>query len=163
MAEQDRAPAAPAAAPRAGQPRLTLHSQYLKDFSFENLQPPADGDRPGRPKGEVSVDLHLEPMEGGTYEVSLRLKVDAKLNDKPAYLVEADYCGRFEVATGPDVDTRKILMVRAPAMLFPFARAVVYSATREGGFPALNINPVDFNALYRLRLRGEKKKQDAGA
>lgn len=147
-------PASPSAGTRAAGPRLTLLSQYLKDLSFENLQPPATFERGHRPKGEVSLDVNLATLEDGTYEVSLRMRIGATIDAQPAYVVEADYCGRFAVADVSDKKaTRRLLMVRAPAMLFPFARAVVFGATREGGFPPLNVNPVDFSAIYRRRKR----------
>lgn len=148
-------PASPSAGARAARPRLTLLSQYLKDLSFENLQPPATFERGHRPKGDVALDVNFVKLEDGTYEVSLRMRIGATIDAQPAYVVEADYCGRFAAPEGSDErNTRRLLMVRAPAMLFPFARAVVFSATREGGFPPLNVNPVDFSTIYRRRQRG---------
>ncbi len=160
---QDHVPGGPSPEPSAqAKPPLTMRAQYLKDLSFESFQPPTGAERSSRPTGEVSVDLTLDPIEGDVYEVGLRLRVNASIDGKPAYAVEVDYRGRFEVPGGNNDETKRMLMAKAPALLFPFARAIIYNATLEGGFPALNINPVDFRAVYRERKLAAKKRAARG-
>jgi len=133
------------------QSKLVLRSQFLKDLSFENLQPPESMDLGLHPRGGVSIDLTYDPISSGLFELALKIKVQASIEDRPAYLVDLDYRGRFEVGATAVMDIDRLLTVRGAGMLFPFARAIIYSATREGGFPGLGINPVDFHALFRQR------------
>ena len=133
------------------QATISMLSQYLKDLSFENLQPPDFLERRLRPRGEASVDLTYEPLAATQFELSLKMKADAGIEGKPAYIIELDYRGRFEI-TGPgQPDVDRILSVRGASLLFPFARAIIYQTTLDGGFPALSIQPVDFAALHRRR------------
>ncbi len=144
-------------------PNLVLRSQYLKDLSFENLAPPAGMGRAATPRGEASIDVDFDHLDGGLYEVRLRIKVEATVDGRGAYVVEALYAGQFEVREPGATNLQRALLVKAPSLLFPFARALIYAMTLEGGYPALMINPVDFRTVARARKRAARALNEAGA
>ena len=155
-------------APSPSTPRsapLIVISQYLKDLSFENPNAP-DVLTAGNeaPRGSVQVDV-LQAQKGpGVYEVSLRLRVEATTRqDKLAYLIDVDYCGLFQVGDLPAETVEPLIMIDAPRLLFPFARAVIASAVSEGGFPRLIVGPIDFAALYRQKRQVERSQAIAAA
>lgn len=148
--------------PGAGFP-LTVVSQYLKDFSFEN---PGGPDSllslKEVPHGTVRVDVRVQPRTPPEIEIVLFLAVEAKAGDKPVYVVECEYGGLFRVGRVSQEVVLPLIMIEAPRLLFPFARQVIASAISAGGFPPLLINPIDFAALYRDK-RDELVKQSEAA
>lgn len=147
----DTAPAAPNGA-QAGAQRMPIIvlAQYLRDLSFEN--PNAPGivrDAANPPQGSVQVDVRAKPMGDSTFEVVLSLRAEAKQGEQLAYLLELEYGGVFRTGAVPPEAVEPLIMIEGPRLLFPFARNIVMSATRDGGFAPLLINPIDFAALYR--------------
>ena len=140
-----------AAAPQA--PRLSILTQYVKDLSFENPRAPY-GLQPGqaRPEIQIQVDVRAAQVSEGQYEVVLDLNVDAKAGENQVFLVELAYGGLFTLANIPSDSLQPLLLIECPRLLFPFARRVVADATRDGGFPPLMIDPIDFAALFRRRV-----------
>ena len=129
-----------------------IQSQYVKDLSFENPRAPASL-LPGqaRPEIQIRVDVRAQRLEAERYEVSLQLHVEAKAGDDTAFMVELTYGGVFGLLSIPQESLQPLLLIECPRLLFPFARRVVADATRDGGFPPLLIDPIDFVTLYRRR------------
>jgi preprotein translocase subunit SecB len=164
MAESPQAPSGGAPADQTNPPRLTVLSQYIKDLSFENPRAPRSlqpGE--GRPEIQIRVDVRAQPVEAERYEVSLQLHAEAKSGEDTAFMVELTYCGLFGLLNIPQDSLQPLLLIECPRLLFPFARRVVADATRDGGFPPLLIEPIDFAALYRRRQQQtQAPRQSAG-
>ena len=153
MAENsDTNPAAGAAPQQAEPPRLMIQTQYIKDMSFENPRAPLNAEQnQQRPEISVRVDVRTKPVQDTRYEVVLQLNVDAKVGDDPVFVLELTYAGVFQLLNIPKESLQPLLLVECPRLLFPFARRIVADATRDGGFPPLMIDPIDFVALFRRR------------
>jgi preprotein translocase subunit SecB len=149
----------PAEAPS---PRLTIVTQYIKDFSFENPHAPASFDQ-GRSRPEISVrvDVRAQNLAPERFEVGLQMHVDAKADGEPVFIVELAYAGLFSLANIPQDSLQPVLLIECPRLLFPFARRIIADVTRDGGYPPLMIDPIDFVALYRRRLEQAKAQGEA--
>ena len=148
--EKVETPAAGAAEQPQAQPKLMLHSQFLQDLSFENPQG-AKSFAKADAKPSVQVNLNVDSRKLGEtlYEVALKITANATHNDEPSFVTEVDYRGVFSL-TGVDAGViGQILLIEGPRTLFPFARRIVAECVRDGGFPPLMLEPVDFVALYR--------------
>lgn len=129
---------------------ITVTAQYVKDLSFENPGAPNSiGAATELRQGAVSVDVRVIPLSGPSYEIVLRVKVEASHEDKTIYLLELEYGGVVQIGDVPPETVEPLLMIEGPRLLFPYARAIVTAVTRDGGFAPLLINPIDFAALYR--------------
>ncbi len=132
-------------------PNLQVMAQYIKDLSFEN--PGVAVELTQRPQIELAVDLNAKRLDTEMFEVELKIRVDAKNEDKALFLLEVAYAGVFRLTNVPDTATQQaILLIQAPHMLFPFVRRVVADIVRDGGMPPLMIEPIDFMALYQARV-----------
>jgi preprotein translocase subunit SecB len=153
MAEIPETPPAGANPPeQAETPRLMIQTQFIKDLSFENPRAPLSLEHSQqRPEISVRVDVRVETMQDNRYEVILNLNVDAKVGDEAVFVMELSYAGVFMLVNIPKESLQPLLLVECPRLLFPFARRIVADATRDGGFPPLMIDPIDFVALYRRR------------
>ncbi|WP_431856813.1 protein-export chaperone SecB [Azospirillum sp.] len=142
---------------------MNVLAQYVKDFSFENPNAPQTL-LPGQPQPQVNigVDVQVRPAADDIYEVSLQLRAEAKQGETVAFLVELSYGGLFQLAGIPQEHLRPILMIEGPRLLFPFARAIVADATREGGYPPLMLNPIDFADLYRRQMAAAEQGEGEG-
>ena len=140
------------------EPRLSLNTQYIKDLSFENPNAPQIYAELTAESGiDVTINVDLTHMEQRLYEVVLTLAVKASVGDKTAFLIELEFAGL--ATAGPQVadeDIDHLMLTEAPRHLFPFARAIVGDVTRDGGFPPLLINPLDFEELYRHRQQVDR-------
>jgi preprotein translocase subunit SecB len=143
-------------------PRLSILTQYVKDLSFENPRAPY-GLQAGQPRPEIQiqVDVRAAAVADGQYEVVLDLNVDAKSGENSVFLVELSYGGLFTLEHIPQDSLQPLLLIECPRLLFPFARRVVADATRDGGFPPLMIDPIDFVALFRRRIQQGAEVADA--
>ena len=134
-------------------PRLSIVLQYIKDISFENPKAPAGLQGNERPEIQIKVDTRATQVSNeGHYEVVIDLNVEAKAAGDTIFLLELDYAGVFQIANIPPDSLQPLLMIECPRLLFPFARRIVADMTRDGGFPPLMIDPIDFVTLYRQRL-----------
>jgi len=104
-----------------------------------------------RPGIDLGVDLQARRLDGERFEVELKLRVSAKADDKPLFLLELAYGGLFLIQNAPEEILQQILLIDGPHLLFPFARRIVADAVRDGGMPPLMIEPIDFAALYRAK------------
>jgi len=130
-------------------PRVQIVGQYVKDLSFEN--PGAPMTLTVRPAIDLGVDLQARRLDPERYEVELKLRVSAKSEDKPVFLLELVYGGLFFIQGAPEEMLQPILLIEGPHLLFPFARRIVADVIRDGGMPPLMIEPIDFAALYRAK------------
>ena len=133
--------------------QLIVHAQYVKDFSFENPNAPKVlTENLGQPDVEISVNVSAKLFGENQYEVVLNLGAKAVAGETPMFLVDLTYAGLVspQGVTGDDINP--LIMIEAPRLLFPFARALISDATRDGGFMPLNIQPVDFVAVYKHNL-----------
>ena len=135
-----------------GLPNLQVVGQYIKDLSFEN--PGVSSAISDRPQIELAVDLNAARLaEKDMFEVELKIRVDAKSEGRPLFLLEVAYAGAFRLTNVADTGTQQmILLIQAPHMLFPFVRRIVADVVRDGGMPPLMIEPIDFMALYQARV-----------
>ncbi len=158
MTDQTNAGNGAQAAAKAAQMPLLVNAQYIKDLSFELPNAPDVLRRlTQQPQIQVNVNVQARHLAGETYEVTLTLNADAKLGDEPLFIVELIYAGVFTVQGVAEQSLRPLLLIEAPRLLFPFARAVISSLTREGGLPPMLIQPIDFADLYRRQLQEEQK------
>lgn len=130
-------------------PRVQIVGQYVKDLSFEN--PGAPMTLTVRPQIDLGVDLQARRLDPERYEVELKLRVSAKSDEKPVFLLELVYGGLFFIQSAPEELLQPILLIEGPHLLFPFARRIVADVIRDGGMPPLMIEPIDFAALYRAK------------
>jgi preprotein translocase subunit SecB len=151
------APATPGAARAASQAQLAVLAQYIKDLSFESPGAPQSLQGPGQnPQLKVSVNVNAEPRAEETFEVALHLDVHAKSDQGVIYNVELVYGGVFRLRNIPQNLLQPVLFIDCPTLLFPFMRRVLADVTRDGGFPPLMLDPIDFGRLYAENLsRGE--------
>jgi preprotein translocase subunit SecB len=146
-------PAAPEPAPAATQAQpqqLIINAQYIKDLSFENPRAPASlRQQAAAPAVEINVDVKAQGMGPENYEVVLTINASAKVQDEALFLVELAYGGLITVRNVPQELLSSAVLVEAPRLLFPFARNIIAETTRDGGFPPLLINPIDFSEVLR--------------
>ena len=145
-------------------PQLRLRNQFLQDLSFESPQG-ATGLAGHKEKPGLKVDLNVasRPLEAPLHEVSLNISVRAAWDDDPCFLVEIDYRGVFSLTGADRALTSRALLIEAPRLLFPFARRIVADAVRDGGFPPLLMEPVDFAAFYRRNAAASAPAPEGGA
>jgi preprotein translocase subunit SecB len=141
---------APAAA--AAQPKLQILTQYVRDLSFENIAAQKGLVSDGKPDIRVQVNIDAQQRPSDRYEVVLKLKIESKLTDTPVFILEVDYAGLFLIQNVPAEQLHPLLMIECPRLIFPFLRRIVSDVTRDGGYPPLNLDQVDFLALYRAEL-----------
>jgi preprotein translocase subunit SecB len=144
----------------ADAPRVQVVGQYIKDLSFEN--PGAPNALSVRPQIELNVDLQARQVEREHFEVELKLRVSAKSEEKPLFLLELVYAGLFHLHNIPDEIRQQVLLIEAPHIMFPFARRIVADVVRDGGMPPLMIEPIDFAALYRAKAGQMQQMQPGG-
>jgi preprotein translocase subunit SecB len=155
-------PAADAPQGQPALPNLQVVAQYIKDLSFEN--PGATTNLTDRPQIELGVDLNASRLaDKDMFEVELKIRVDAKADGRPLFLLEVAYAGVFRLTNVPDIATQQmILLIQAPHMLFPFLRRIVADVVRDGGMPPLMIEPIDFLQLYQARVAQAAGQQPQG-
>ncbi|MBF9048448.1 protein-export chaperone SecB [Roseobacter sp. HKCCD9010] len=168
MAEENGAAAPEAQAQQPVPPRMQILGQFIRDLSFENIAAQKAIQTQTQPDIQVQVALDARKRDAeNQYDVIVKLKIDSKTKDEtpqPIFLIEMDYVGIFQVDNVPQEQLHPFLMIECPRMLFPFLRRIVSDITRDGGFPPLNLENMDFLAIYRNELarRAEaQKKADA--
>ena len=138
--------------------KLTVNSQYIKDLSFENPNSPESlSNKDGLPQINVDINVFAKPLTRNLYEVTLSINGKATKKDLKVFELELAYAGLFSL---PDINLnngkeKKIMLIEAPQLLFPYARSIVSNVTRDGGFMPLIIQPIDFDVLYESRIKKE--------
>lgn len=146
------------------QRRVAINAQYIKDLSFENPESPQSlVAQKEQPKIDFSVNVAVKKLQETSFEVALQLQAKAGANDKNLFLVDLNYAAIFTLENIPEEEQETLLLVYCPNMIFPFARRVIADVTRDGGFPPLMIDPIDFMAIYQNRAQqsaeGEGNKE----
>lgn len=164
MAEDTTQPPDSAPGPNGSEtPPLVIGAQYIKDLSFENpLGPEALAMLTEAPAVEIEINTNVRHLEETTYEVTLFLRGEAKADDKTVFIAELTYGGIVSVNNVPEESIHPILAIDAPRHLFPFARAIIANVTRDGGFPPMMINPIDFASLYMQQFGDEMENAEGG-
>jgi preprotein translocase subunit SecB len=141
--------------PQAGaQPTMRILGQYLKDFSFENPNAPQSlTPQQKQPDINISVNVNARNLGPNDFEVELHLDAKASGDDKVIFAAELLYAGIFRLEGFPQNQLHANVLIECPRILFPFARQIMADATRNGGFPPLMLDPIDFAAMYIQRMR----------
>jgi preprotein translocase subunit SecB len=146
-------PAAPqptAAEATQTQQQLIINAQYIKDLSFENPRAPNSlRQQTVQPSVEINVDVKAQALAPENYEVVLTINASAKIDNEALFIIELAYGAIIAVRNVPQELISMIVLVEAPRLMFPFARNIIAETTRDGGFPPLMINPIDFGELLR--------------
>lgn len=156
------------AAPEApAQIRMQVLAQYIRDLSFENVVA-QKGLTSGEVQPDVTVQVSLDARkrpQPNQYEVINKFRVTSKnkATGDSLFLMELEYAGIFLVEGVPDDQIHPFLLIECPRMLFPFVRRIISDVTRDGGFPALNVDTVDYMALYRQELARRTESQKTPA
>ncbi len=126
--------------------------QYIKDLSFENPNAPVSlQNLEEKPKLDVEVNVNARKVGEDTYESAIDFKAKASSKDGIIYSLETVYSGVFRIANIPDQMLQPFLLINCPSILFPFLRRLIADLTREGGYPPLLLDPIDFASLYTSR------------
>lgn len=140
-------------------PTLNILAQYIKDLSFENPGAPKSlGPREKAPDININVNVNANPLSETEFDVVLTMNAEAKSGTTVLFNVELTYGGVFRVANFPQEHMLPLLFIECPRMLFPFARQIVADATRNGGFPPLLIDPIDFAQMFQQRMAEENAR-----
>jgi len=136
-----------AEAGEAQRPQIQINAQYIKDLSFENPSAPQSLFDEEPPQVDVSVDVGAQTFGDDRYEVELRITARANRGEDRLFIAEVIYAGVFTLINVDEAAVRPVCLIECPRMLFPFARRVIADVTRDGGFPPLMLDPIDFTAL----------------
>jgi preprotein translocase subunit SecB len=146
---------------QASSPGFAVKTQYIKDLSFENPNAPQSLLLTNmKPAIDVNVDLKAQKLQENIYEMTLHIAARAKNEDTALFLVDLAYAGIFQISGIAPDRVEPLLLIDCPFVLFPFARRVIADATRDGGFPPLMLDPIDFHSLY---LQNQGRNKVAGA
>src|SRR3954467_12022139 len=146
--------------PDQAAPSLNVLAQYVKDLSFENPNAPRSlSQQPGQqqqpPKINIQINVNAKPLADNDFEVELKIEGRAELPTTFLFGFDLLYAGIFRIQNVPQENVHALIMIECPRLLFPFARAIIADAVRNGGFPPLMTVAVDFVSLYRQRMAEE--------
>ena len=136
--------------------KMQVLAQYIRDMSFENIL--AQKGISGEVKPNISVQVNIDANKRQVdhqYEVIIKSNISSKTKDKdePMFILEIEYGGIFHIENVPEDQLHPYLMIECPRMIFPFLRRIVSDVTRDGGFPQLNLETIDFLSLYRKEIQ----------
>jgi len=145
-------------------PSLSVLTQYIKDLSFENPNSPTSLlPKEKQPEIKININVNANPLAETDFEVTLHLEAKAGEGKDMLFNVDLTYGGIFRLVNIPEEAKHAAILIECPRMLFPFARQIVSDATRNGGFPPLMIDPVDFARLYQTRMAQAAQNEAAAA
>lgn len=162
MADDEQA----AAAQQPAQVQMRVLGQFVRDMSFENIMAQKGAASDVQPDVQVQVNLDAKKRSlENQYESSIKLNVTSKAKGKEdvLFLLEIDYVGIFHIENVPEEQLHPFLLIECPRMIFPFLRRVVSDITRDGGFPPLNLENIDFLSMYRNEIARRQEQQGAAA
>ena len=138
----------------AEEPQLQVVGQYIKDFSFENPNAPQSLNTNEQPQIGIQVNVGANPIAGSEtdIEVTIKLEGKAEIGSKLLFQFELEYAGIFRIRNIPQESMSAVVLIECPRLLFPFAREIIATNVRNGGFPPLMLEPIDFVALYRQKM-----------
>ncbi len=134
------------------QPQLSVVGQYIKDLSFENPNAPQSLAPGQQPQIGIQINVGANPLSDTDIEVVLKLEGKAESGDKLLFGFDLEFAGVFRIRNVPQESLNAVVMIECPRLLFPFAREIIATTVRNGGFPPLLLDPVDFVSLYRQRM-----------
>jgi preprotein translocase subunit SecB len=139
----------PVAPPAADKPAIFLRAQYIKDLSFENPRAPASiFNLQEPPTMDVSINLAAQRLDEKVFELSIHIAARAVADKTTIFLCDVVYAGVLEMQGIPEAGMEQTIFIQGAQLLYPFARRVIADLTRDGGFPPLQLDPMDFAALY---------------
>ena len=147
------------------QPQIGILNQYIKDLSFENPNAPQSLGGSSLPNVNVNVEVQAKTLDEEVYEAALHIVAEAKDGDTNVFMLDLTYAATFRILGVPKEQVQPVLLVECPRLIFPFARRVAADATRDGGFPPLLLNPIDFLALFRQNIaqrQAAQQQEDGG-
>ena len=142
-------------------PQLMVLAQYTKDLSFENPNAPGSLQQTTQPQINISVNVVTTPLSDTDIEVTLRLEGKAETAGSVMFNIELQYAGVFRIQNVPQEQIQPLVLIECPRLLFPFAREIIATSVRNGGFPPLMLDPIDFVALYQQRLAQQSPQATA--
>ncbi|MFA4994753.1 MAG: protein-export chaperone SecB [Bdellovibrionales bacterium] len=143
---------------------IGMGAQYIKDFSFESPNAPhIFNELHTQPQMALDINVFTKGLAEGTFESVLKIKLESKIGDKTAFIAELSYAGIFTLPKMPEEQIKLFLLVEAPRLLFPFARAIIANAVREGGYPNIALQPIDFMSLYAAQRNNVGTMTTTGA
>jgi len=138
--------------PDANGPAIFLRAQYIKDMSFENPRAPGSIFTLREPPAmEVSVNLGAQRLDDKMFELSIQIACRAMVEKSTVFLCDLVYSGVIEMQNVPEEAFEPVLFVQGAYLLFPYARRVISDITRDGGFPPLQLDPMDFSTMYQTQ------------
>lgn len=141
--------------------QVSVITQYVKDISFESpnspnsLQPSEE-----RPNINVSVDVTAKKQGDDVYEVELKINASGERGEETLFISEVQYAGLFQLISIPEEELQPALLIFCPTLLFPYVRRIISDLTRDGGFPALMLDPIDFAQLYQQRAQAAQQSSE---
>lgn len=150
--------------PGEAQPHLQVLAQYVKDMSFENPRVPEQLPHTfGAPEINISVNVNARPLEetATEFEIELTLEAKARAEGKTVFIAELIYGARLKLQNVPDEMKAPLTMIEGPRILFPFARRILADMVRDGGYPQLLIEPIDFAALFQHQMMNAGSDDEA--
>ena len=143
-------------------PQLNVLAQYIKDLSFENPNAPASlAPQQQPPSINVQINVGAKNVAENDYEVTLSVEGKAEHGENVMFRFELAYAGVFRITNVPQENLHPMIMIECPRLLFPFAREIVATFVRDGGFPPLLLDPIDFVNLYRQNMERQAAAQKA--
>lgn len=147
---------------QAPQVKMNILGQFVRDLSFENVMAQKGGS--GEMQPDVTVQVNLDAKKRSVehqFEVMIKLNVSSKVKDSgdQLFLLEIEYAGIFHIEGVPEEQLHPFLLIECPRMLFPFLRRIVSDVTRDGGYPPLNLENIDFVQIYRNELARRQAEQ----
>ena len=145
-------------------PQMKVLGQFIRDLSFENIVTRKPVNAEVRPDFQAQVTIDSRKIGGDDrFEVVSKYSITSKNkgSDDVLFLLELEYVGLFQIKNIASEQLHPFLMIECPRMMFPFVRRIVSDMTRDGGFPSLNLDVIDFVTLYRERLKQQQKEPKA--
>ena len=162
MTNGNGAPQEAAPPPPPSPPQLNVLAQYTKDLSFENPNAPASlAPQQQQPAINIQINVSANNIAEHEYEVTLSVEGKAENGGKLMFSFELSYAGVFRILNVPQENLHPLVMIECPRLLFPFAREIIATSVRDGGFPPLMLDPVDFVGLYRQNMERQAAAQAA--
>jgi len=144
----------------AAPPQLNVLAQYIKDLSFENPNSPASlGPQDKQPNINIQINVTAKTLAETDYEIALTIEGKAENAGTTLFAFELIYAGVFRVQNVAQENLHPLIMIECPRLLFPFAREIISNSVRNGGFPPLMLDPVDFVGLYRQNMARQAEQQ----
>lgn len=131
-------------------PKINIDAQYIKDLSFENpIGPSFQTNLDQEPEINIDINTGGRPLKDGSFELTLQFRVEATLDTSTVFLLELTYGAVIRITGVPEETKNTVLLIEGSRLIFPFARNIIADTTRDGGFPPLFLQPIDFMELYQ--------------